>query len=179
MKIKTTARHYELTPALKDYAERKVYRLKKYFDHIVNARITFSLEKYRQAVEVTVHINGKDFISREESEDMYASVDGAIDKLERQILKFKGKKMKRKSLPKFSEIGYAFPDGEKKVKGSEEMPSEVSPAKREEFPLLTIKEALQEMRGNGRDFSIFSNPETNKLNIIYKRVDGTLGLIEV
>ena len=53
MNITTTARHYDLAPSLKDYAESKVHNLKKYFDHIVNAHLIFSLEKYRQRVELS------------------------------------------------------------------------------------------------------------------------------
>ncbi len=85
MNITTTARHYDLAPSLKDYAEGKVEHLKKYFDHIVNAHLIFSLEKYRQRVEITLHVNGKDFVTVQESEDMYISVDRAIEKLEEQL----------------------------------------------------------------------------------------------
>lgn len=97
MNITTTARHYDLTPALKDYAEEKVQNLKKYFDHIVNANLIFSLEKYRHRVEITLHVNGKDFVSVEESEDMYASVDRSVDKLESQLRRHKDRIKRRKA----------------------------------------------------------------------------------
>lgn len=97
MNISTTARHYELAPALKDYAEGKVNSLDRYFDHIVNAQLVFSLEKYRHRVEITVHVNGKDFVSAEETDDMYASVDKSVEKLERQLKKHKDKIKNRKS----------------------------------------------------------------------------------
>jgi putative sigma-54 modulation protein len=97
MNISTTARHYDLAPALKDYAESKVQNLKRYFDHIVNANLIFSLEKYRHRVEITLHVNGRDFISVEESDDMYAAVDGSIDKLERQLRRHKDKIKRRKN----------------------------------------------------------------------------------
>lgn len=97
MNVSTTARHYDLAPALKDYAEGKVKNLKRYFDHIVNAHVIFSLEKYRHRVEITLHVNGRDFISVEESDDMYAAVDGSVDKLERQLRRHKGKVRDRKS----------------------------------------------------------------------------------
>lgn len=97
MNITTTARHYDLAPALKDYAEGKVQNLKRYFDHIVNANLVFSLEKYRHRVEITLHVNGRDFISAEESDDMYAAVDGSVDKLERQLRRHKGKVKRRKN----------------------------------------------------------------------------------
>ena len=103
MNIATTARHYDLAPALKDYAEGKVLHLKRYFDHIVNAHVVFSLEKYRHKVEITLHVNGKDFVSVEESDDMYASVDGAVDKLETQLRRFKEKIKQRKTNQSLSE----------------------------------------------------------------------------
>jgi len=104
MNISSTARHYDLAPALKDYAEEKVLNLKKYFDHIVTANVIFSLEKYRHKVEITLHVNGKDFISTEESDDMYMSVDRSVDKLERQLRRHKEKVKHRKSNQSLAEI---------------------------------------------------------------------------
>ena len=104
MNITTTARHYELAPSLKDYAESKVHNLKKYFDHIVNAHLIFSLEKYRHKVEITLHVNGRDFISIEESDDMYTSVDRTVDKLERQLRKHKTKLQNRKTHQGLGEV---------------------------------------------------------------------------
>jgi putative sigma-54 modulation protein len=97
MNITTTARHYDLAPALKDYAEGKVQNLKRYFDRIVTANLIFSLEKYRHRVEITVHVNGRDFVSAEESDDMYTSVDRSVDKLESQLRRHKDKIKRRKN----------------------------------------------------------------------------------
>jgi putative sigma-54 modulation protein len=179
MKVTTTARHYELTPALKDYAENKVIHLKHYFDQIVNAHITFSLEKYRHTVEITVHVNGRDFKSKDVSEDMYASVDGAVEKLERQILKHKGKRQKRKNQAKRPEA-----DIELVIDAAEDAEAAAAPgddiieAQWEEFPALSLEDAINEMKGNGTQVKIFSNSETNKVNVIYTREDGKVGLIE-
>ena len=104
MNISTTSRHYDLAPALKDYAEGKIQHLKKYFDHIVNANLVFSLEKYRHKVEISLHVNGKDFVSVEESDDMYVSVDRSIEKLESQLRRHKDKIKRRKSQQGLSEV---------------------------------------------------------------------------
>jgi putative sigma-54 modulation protein len=104
MNISTTARQYDLSPALKDYAEGKVQNLKRYFDHIVNAHLVFSLEKYRHKVEISLHVNGKDFVSEEESDDMYVSVDRSIEKLERQLRRHKDKVKRRKSQQSMSDL---------------------------------------------------------------------------
>jgi ribosome hibernation promoting factor len=104
MNITTTARHYDLAPALKDYAEEKARSLKKYFDHIVTVHIIFSLEKYRQRVEVTLHVNGKDLVGHAESEDMYLSVDRAMDKLEEQLKRHHDKLKSRKHARGLGEV---------------------------------------------------------------------------
>ena len=112
MNITTTARHYDLAPALKDYAEGKVQHLKKYFDHIVNAHVIFSLEKYRQRVEITLHVNGKDFVTLQETEDMYLSVDRAVDKLEEQLKRYRGKLKRRKRAQGLGEVSGSVPEAE-------------------------------------------------------------------
>jgi putative sigma-54 modulation protein len=176
MNITTTARHYQLTPALKDYAESKVGQLKKYFDNIVNAHIIFELEKYRHAVEVSIHVNGKDFNGREVSEDMYASVDRVVEKLERQIRKYKGKRFNKKT-PKLSEMGSPLPP---EREGGPVPPgeNEIVPADPIEFPTMTLGAAVEKFKADGKEFSIFSNSDTKRLVVLFKRDDGTLGIIE-
>jgi putative sigma-54 modulation protein len=112
MNITTTARHYDLAPSLKDYAESKVLNLKKYFDHIVTAHVIFSLEKYRQRVEITLHVNGKDFVTLQESEDMYVSVDRAIEKLEEQLKRHRGRLKRRKKATGLGEVSGAVGESE-------------------------------------------------------------------
>jgi putative sigma-54 modulation protein len=165
-----------LTPALRDYAETKVAQLKKYFDNIVNAHIIFELEKYRHAVEVTIHVNGKDFNSREESEDMYVSVDRVVEKLERQISKYKGKRFNKKS-PKLGELDVVLPPEETDV-GKGEGGEGIVAVDPIEFPFLTLSEAVKKMSSDGKEFSIFSNKNTKRLSVLFKREDGSLGLIE-
>ena len=91
MKLTTTARHFEASPGLIEYAETKLHKLKRYFDHIINVHIIMSVEKFRHIAEVNVHVNGHDFSAKEESEDMRTSIDRTAKDLERQIKKFKGK----------------------------------------------------------------------------------------
>lgn len=176
MNIKTTARHYQLTPALKDYAESKVQQLTKYFDSIDSAHVIFALEKYRHSVEVSFRINGKDFNSREESEDMYVSVDRAVEKLERQIQKHKGKRFNKKS-PKLAEIEVAFPPEEDEI-GAQPGENEIVPADPIEFPIMSLEEAVDKLVADENGYNIFSNTKTKRLNVLFKREDGTLGLIE-
>jgi putative sigma-54 modulation protein len=176
MKITTTARHYDLTPALKEYAESKILNLTTFYDNIVNAHIVFSVEKYRHFVEVTLHINGRDIVAHDVSEDMFTSVDNVAEKLERQILKHKGKlytKKPRKRTTKEVELPREEP-----TKTDQAPNNEIIPADPIEFPKMTMEEAVSTLRTNGEGFSIFANRVTNRLTVLYRREDGTIGLIE-
>lgn len=176
MKITTTSRHYELTPALREYAEEKIQNLKTYFDNIVSAHIIFTLEKYRHMVEVTLHVNGRDIIGHDSSEDMYASVDRVTEKLERQLLKHKGKRFKKK--PRKRATGEIELPPEEPTDNQEVGENEIIPADPIEFPRMTIEEAVSLLAENGKGFSIFSNRTTNRVNVLFRREDGTIGIIE-
>ena len=177
MKITTTARHYDLTPALKEYAESKVEHLTTFFENLSSAHIVFALEKYRHFVEVTIHSNGHDFVAHDTSDDMYASVDAVAEKLERQVLKHKGKLFDKKKAPKLGELPVDL--GPEEGEDSEEdREGEIFAADPLEFPRLTRGEAVAKLRANGKEFSIFSDRTTNRVVVLFKREDGTIGLIE-
>lgn len=174
MNIVTTSRHYELTPALKNYAESKVQNLTTFSNKLVSAHIIFTLEKYRHFVEITLHVNGKDFVGHDESDDMYASVDRVVERLERQILKHKGKRYAKKPRKKSTaEPAPAPPSNDDRTREGE-----VIPADPIEFPQLLLSEAILKLNENGGGFNIFLNRTTNRLNVLYKREDGTIGIIE-
>ncbi|MCK4546260.1 MAG: ribosome-associated translation inhibitor RaiA, partial [Candidatus Eisenbacteria sp.] len=91
MQITTTARHFELTPALKDHIEERLSKLTKYFDQLIRSHVTLSVQKHEHMAEISLHGSNVDLNGRGKSEDMYVSVDLAVDKLERQLRKFKEK----------------------------------------------------------------------------------------
>jgi putative sigma-54 modulation protein len=90
MDIATTFRHLEPTDALREYGHQKVSRLQKFLRQPMVARITLSAEKHQHTVEVQLTSGGQHFETKESSEDMYASIDSAVHKLERQIHDAKG-----------------------------------------------------------------------------------------
>jgi putative sigma-54 modulation protein len=175
MKITITSRHYDLSPTLKEYAEGKIENLTTYFENLSKAHVVFGLEKYRHFVEVTLHSNGKNFYSKEESDDMYISVDRVADRLERQILKHKGKRFGKKT-PRLSEMEVALPVVEPQA--SPEPESDIVSVDATEFPVLTPDEAAGTLEDKGKEFVVFANKETNRINVLVKRDDGTYGLIE-
>ena len=91
MKLTTTARHFEASPELLEHTEKRLGRLKRFFDQILHVDVIMSVEKVRNIAEINVHVNGHDFTAQEESKDMKLSVDKAAKSLERQMKKFKGK----------------------------------------------------------------------------------------
>lgn len=95
MQLNISGHHVELTPALKDYVNEKFQKLERHFDHISNCQVTLAVEKVRQMAEATLHIVGGEVHAKAESEDMYAAIDGLVDKLDRQILKHKEKHVDR------------------------------------------------------------------------------------
>ncbi|HUX81880.1 MAG TPA: ribosome-associated translation inhibitor RaiA [Halothiobacillus sp.] len=91
MQIEITGHHVDITEALRDHVQSKFTRLKRHFDKVINVHVILTVEKKIQKAEATLHMSGNDVHADAESEDMYASVDAMIDKLDRQIVKHKEK----------------------------------------------------------------------------------------
>ncbi|NTS75889.1 ribosome hibernation promoting factor [Catenovulum sp. SM1970] len=91
MQINLTGRHVEVTESLKEYVDSKFAKLERHFDHINNVYVILSVEKLVQKAEATLHLNGGEIFATQEHENMYASIDGLIDKLDRQVIKHKEK----------------------------------------------------------------------------------------
>ncbi len=97
MDITTTARHFELSPKTREHAEEKLQRLDRYFGKIFDATVTITKEKFRYQTEISLKVaGGPDLVSREETTDVVTSIDGAIDRLERQVKKHKNKLVDRR-----------------------------------------------------------------------------------
>lgn len=91
MNLTITGHHVEVTPAIREYVSSKLDRVIRHFDHVTSVNVILSVEKLRQKAEVTVHVRGKDIFVENEDSDMYAAIDALIDKLDRQVLKYKDK----------------------------------------------------------------------------------------
>jgi len=91
MQINLTGHHVEVTTSLRDYVNTKFEKLERHFDHINNVHVVLTVEKLNQKAEASVHLNGSEVHASSTHGDMYASIDQLIDKLDRQILKYKGK----------------------------------------------------------------------------------------
>ncbi len=91
MQINITGHHVDITEALRNYTSEKMAKLERHFDHVTNVHVILTVEKQTQKAEATVHVSGADLFAQHQTDDMYASIDGLIDKLDRQIIKHKEK----------------------------------------------------------------------------------------
>lgn len=166
MDVIVRGKNFEVTEALKNHVTRKLGKMEKFFDHqVVTAHAMLTVEKERQIIEVTVPMEGLLLRGEEASPDMYASVDRVVDKLERQLTKYKSRVKPRHN-------------GEAKSNGSFHEAEEL--VRRKTFPRkpMTIDEALLQMDLLGHDFFAFTNAETDTINVVYRRQDGRYGLLE-
>ncbi len=91
MQLNLTGRHVEITDSLRHYVNTKFAKLERHFDHINNVHVILDIEKLSQKAEATMHVNGGELFATSEHQDMYAAIDGLIDKLDRQVIKHKEK----------------------------------------------------------------------------------------
>lgn len=93
MQINITGLHLEVTDALRAYLEEKCERLERHFDRIIAIQVVLQVEKLKQKAEATLHVAGREVVANAEHEDMYAAIDLLVDKLDRQLIKHKEKKL--------------------------------------------------------------------------------------
>ncbi len=91
MNLNVSGHHLEVTPAIREYVQSKLERINRHFDHVFDAHVILSVDKLRQKAEITLHVRGKDLHCEAEDADLYAAIDLLVDKLDRQVLKYKGK----------------------------------------------------------------------------------------
>lgn len=188
VKIMTYGKNMDITPSLKEYAEEKVSKLQRYFeDESIEVQISLEVEKERHIVEVTAFVSGIILRGEEVTGDMYASIDGVIEKLERQIHKYKTR-IHRKLIERKQEYKEEYMEERReevlnnKIDISEGETDEYEPkivrTKRFAMKPMDPKEAAMQMDLLGHDFFVFSNANTDEVNVVYKRNDGDFGLIE-
>jgi putative sigma-54 modulation protein len=176
MEISFTFRHMEPSTELRSYVEEKVYKIKKYFDSPVEAHIVLKIEKFRHIADMTISIDGNKIKAVDESGDMYSSIDQAMDKIEEQLRRLMSRK-KEYRLENIKGSDLLINDVETQEGHVESGPTIIK-AERVDIKPMDINEAAMQMDMSKRNFFVFSNSKSKSINIIYKRNDGNLGLIE-
>jgi len=170
MNIIVTGRNFEITPALREYAEKKIAKFERYLSNITEAIITLSIQKYQHKAEVLLKANGYLIQAEGVTGEIYSSIDEVVEKLEKQIKKYKEKiNSHRKGENKASQS----------TSSSEtEREPRIIKLKKFEIKPMSPEEAAMQMELLDKNFFVFENDRTGQLNVIYKRNDGNYGLIE-
>ncbi len=171
MKVNITGRKIDISAGMRSFAEKKLMKLDKFFDDAADAQVTLSVEKGRQTAELTIFYGGFVYRAEDTTEDMYASIDRAIDLIERQIRKNKTRLEKKLRDGAFTA---AVPEST----DAEEKEFKIVKSKKHALKPMSPEEAILQMNLLGHEFFVFNNDETDKIDIVYKRKDGNYGLIE-
>ena len=174
MEVSIFTRNMEMTPRLREYVEQKVDKLDRYLPWIDEARVELKVENarsanHRQVAQLTVRARGKILRAEERTNDMFTSIDAVLDKMYRQIARYKGKRKDRwhagvEELPIEEE--------------SEESLGEIVRVKRFEVRPMSAEEAVEQMELLGHRFYVFVSAEENAVNVVYRRDDGNYGLLQ-
>jgi putative sigma-54 modulation protein len=180
MKFNIRGENLEVTNAIQEYVEKKVGKLEKYFQttSTMEAHVNLSVYNGQQRIEVTIPMQDLLLRAEEKHQDLYAAIDLVIDKLERQIRKYKTKinrKFRQMGSPK-----YVFAELSKDSFKEEEEDSGLDIVRTKRFDLkpMDTEEAALQMDMLGHNFFVFRNADTGETNVVYRRNDGRYGLIE-
>jgi len=169
MQISVTFRQLEPSEALKNYVTERLTKFKRYLDGPVEAHVVLGLEKFRHLADVTIDSNGRIIKGREENADMYAAIDLVMDKIDLQLKKAREKLRDPKGDRSRMATAVAAP---------EEAPAPQVRRKRVEVPALQMADALELVNRGGQDLLVFTNVDRGELNILYRKADGSLVLVE-
>lgn len=176
MDITVTFRHMEPTESLRGYAEEKVSKIKKYLDFPLEAHVVLTVEKFRHVADVTLSVNGSRIKGVEETEDMYSAIDQVMDKIEKQVKKHRSKIRSRRAVSIRDEETLAGEEAEEGTVSVTEEPT-IEIEKMVAKP-MDPEEAAMQLVMSRQDFLVFRNSSSGEINVIRKRRDGNLGLIE-
>lgn len=192
--VSITGRHVLVTDAMKDYAIEKLSRIERFNDRIIDVNITMDVQKLEHRVDIVLKFNNIKIKSHAISNDMYVSIDQAVDKLERQILKFKDKlndhqlkkidvvemnvNVLRPSEQEALDINSEIEEENRKRLLDKYTPHAIVNRETRPLKLLTDGEAIMKMELSGDQFMIYRGEENRRLKVIYRRNDGNFGVIE-
>jgi len=167
-------RNLEMTPRLQEYVERKVSKLDRYLPSVDEARMELKVEdtrsaNHRQVAQLTVRARSTILRAEERTNDMFASIDAVLDKMYRQIARYKGKRQDR-----WHAVAEKLPIEEP----AEEPAGEIVRVKNFEIHPMTPEEAIEQMELLDHQFYVFLNASEDAINVLYKRDDDNYGLLK-
>jgi putative sigma-54 modulation protein len=181
MAVSVTFRHMNASDALKQHALDQAARIKKYFDQPTEAHVVLSMERYLQKAETTVQVHGMTICGKESSSDMYNSIDRAMEKIEKQIKRYRDKlitlrpkdgarlKMHFKLLESSNTLDF---------ESDHSLPPTIIETKEFHARPMLVDEAVMQMDLLHNDILVFLNVKTDQVNVLYRKKGDQYGLIE-
>lgn len=175
MKYNINGKNIELTAALENAVEEKIVKLDKYFNDNVTAQITLSVEKLSHIIEITIPFNGSVLRAEVEGKNMYNIMDDAVAVIEKQVNKFKNKLRDRHRTNAGNQFTPSFL-AESDAKHEDGI--KIDKTKKFAIKPMNAEEAVLQMELVGHNFFVYFDSESEEVNVVYKRKNGTYGLIE-
>ena len=173
MKFIISGKNITVTEGLKTAVQDKLSKLERYFTPDTEVVVTLSVEKERQKIEVTIPVKGNIIRSEQVSNDMYVSIDLVEEVIERQL-----KKYRTKLVTKQQNAAAVFKQDFLDEKSEDDEEIKIIRTKKFDMKPMYPEDACVQMELLGHSFFVFSNAETDEVNVVYKRKDGSFGLIE-
>lgn len=178
MQTSVTFINLDPSEALKSYAQEKLDRFDRYVDNPAKANVVLTVEKFRHIADINISADGFVVNGHEETSDMYSAIDMALDKIEKQIKKNKTRYKKRRSAAAKSKMSRYDTD----VIPGEDMggasSSRIVRMKNIDYKPMDVDEAILQMELINDNFLVFTNAQTDKVNVLYRLKDGNFGLIQ-
>ena len=173
MNYMISGKNIDVTEGLKQEVYDKLGRLEKFFNEDTNAQVTFSVEKERQKIEVTIPMKGHIIRAEQVSDDMYVSIDMVVEIIERQVTRYKKRIIDQEQDAAFFQNQFLEEEAD-----SDDGEISIIRSKRFAVKPMYPEDACVQMELLGHSFYVFRNAETDEVNVVYKRKGNTYGLIE-
>jgi putative sigma-54 modulation protein len=176
MNVEITGRHIEITPAIENYVLKRLRKFSKIFGNDVSFHVIIEVEKTRHSAEILLKSKLLDLTGKGQTSDMYSSIIQAIEKLERQALKHKRKRYEGKRQRSGKNLTAKFSAAQSMGDLQAGRQSGIVDEEAHKKP-MAVEEAVLELTQSDYPFVVFRNVESGKVNVLYRRKNGSLGLI--
>lgn len=174
MKYNIIGKNIEVTKGLENAVVDKLHKLDKYFNDQTEVQVMLSVEKLRHIIEITIPFNGQVLRGEIDGKDMYAIIDDAVAIIERQVVRFKNKLRRRHRSASVPGLAPSFMELDNDV----EETLQIDRKKKFAVKPMDAEEAIMQMELVGHTFFVYRDAQTEEVNVVYKRKNGTYGLIE-
>jgi putative sigma-54 modulation protein len=195
MDIITTARHFELTPGLKEHTQKRLEKLERFLGGVEDVYVILTTEKHRRIAEISLRARGTEIVGRDESDDMVTSIDRVVDRIERQLKRLHARRRERgqRRSPKLGIVEESHATESRTSAAAEAETSaelDLSTYADDDFaPVvvrgnqyhaepITVEDAIRIMRERDEDLLLFTNAQTRRPAMVHLRPDGNYGLVE-